>query len=118
MPKDMTEPAFWVLTALAETPRHGYAVLGRVEELTGGQSPLRVTTLYATLERLERDGRVRVVSEEVVAGRARRTYDITTDGREALSLEADRLVARASAAQASLDRGRPAPTRTTGWATA
>ena len=114
----LTEPAFWVLTALAEAPRHGYAVLRRVEELSGGESPLRVTTLYATLERLERDGRVRVVSEEVVDGRARRTYDVTDLGREVLSVEVDRLVVRARAGQASLGGRQPAGGTAAGWAPA
>lgn len=116
MPRDLTEPAFWVLTALSEAPRHGYAVLGRVEELSVGQSPLRVTTLYATLERLERDGRIRVVSEEVVDGRARRTYEVTVEGRQVLSQETERLMVRARAARASLGQARPVWTRTSGRA--
>lgn len=114
----LTEPAFWVLTALAETPRHGYAVLRRVEQLNGGESPLRITTLYATLERLERSCQVRVMSEEVVDGRARRTYDITERGREVLSHEVERLVVRARAAEASLGGQSPARGRATGWAPA
>lgn len=118
MPDPLTEPASWVLTAVAEEPRHGYAVLRRVVELSGGEDRLRVTTLYATLERLERAGQVRVVSEEVVEGRARRTYDITEQGREVLAQEAERLLARAQAAQASLAGPRPARTRPAGWAPA
>lgn len=113
----LTEPAFWVLTALAEAPRHGYAVLRRVGELSG-ESPLRVTTLYATLERLQREGRIRVVSEEIVDGRARRTFDITDHGREVLIVEVDRLVVRARAAQASLGGRQPAGAPVHGWAPA
>ncbi|PWJ47715.1 transcriptional regulator, PadR family [Quadrisphaera granulorum] len=98
----LTEPAFWVLTALAEGPLHGYAVLKRVGELSGGTTSLRVTTLYATLDRLSQQGLVRLVSEEVVDGRARRTYEITPDGRGQLTAEAERLLARARAAQQQL----------------
>ncbi|TXR57694.1 PadR family transcriptional regulator [Quadrisphaera setariae] len=101
----MTEPAFWVLTALAEGPHHGYAVLKRVGDLSGGETSLRVTTLYATLERLEQQQLIGVVSEEVVDGRARRTYEITPEGRGLLTAEAERLLARARAAQRQLQPG-------------
>ena len=104
----LTEPAFWVLTALAEAPAHGYVILRRVEEVSGGDGALRVTTLYATLERLERSHLVRVLSEQVVDGRARRTYEITDDGRSALSTETERLLARAAAARRGLQGGVPA----------
>lgn len=104
----LTEPAFWVLTVLAEGPHHGYAVLKRAEELSAGGAALRVTTLYATLDRLEQQGLVRVVSEEVVGGRARRTHEITPDGRGLLAAEAERLLVRAQAAQRQL-QPRPQP---------
>ena len=114
----LTEPAFWVLTGLAEEPRHGYALLRRIEELSDGASAIRVTTLYATLDRLERDGQIHVLSEEVVDGRARRTYAITDDGRATLAHETERLVARARAARASLGAPRLVWNRTAAWAPA
>lgn len=101
----LTEPAFWVLTALVEQPRHGYAVLRRAEEL--GAQDLKVTTLYATLERLAGWGLARVLSEEVVDGRARRTYAVTDEGRELLVAEADRAATRAEAARRSLSGTHP-----------
>ncbi|MEZ0163293.1 helix-turn-helix transcriptional regulator [Kineococcus sp. LSe6-4] len=91
MSPSLSESAFWVLTALAREPLHGYAILRSVEDLSDGGPMLRVTTLYATLERLQQDGLVRVVAEGVVDGRARRTYDITDGGRRALAGEAERL---------------------------
>lgn len=105
----LTEPAFWVLTALAERPLHGYAVLKRVGELSDGAAALRITTLYATLERLEQQGLVALVREEVVDGRARRTYEATDHGRAQLAAEAERLLARARAAQHQLRRPAPRP---------
>ena len=110
--KPLTEPAFWVLTALAEEPLHGYAVLKRVGELSDGTTALRVTTLYATIERLEHQGSVSLVSEDVVDGRARRTYAITSDGRALLTAEAERLLARAQAAQRQLRQPSPGLRRT------
>lgn len=98
----MTETAFWILTALAAGRRHGYALLSDVERLSAGAVVLRVTTLYASLERLERDGRILSSGEEVVEGRARRYYEISDRGRDELKTEADRLAARAAAARASM----------------
>lgn len=105
----MTETAFWILTALAAGRRHGYALLSDVERLSAGAVALRVTTLYASLERLERDGRIHSAGEEVVEGRARRYYEISDRGRDELAEEADRLAARAAAAKASMAgaTGRP-----------
>ena len=100
----MTETAFWILTALAAGRRHGYAVLSDAEQLSGGAVVLRVTTLYASLERLEREGHVRSAGEEVVDGRARRYYEISDAGRGLLGSEADRLASRAAAARASIAR--------------
>jgi PadR family transcriptional regulator PadR len=98
----MTETAFWILTALAAGRRHGYAVLADVARLSDGAVTLRVTTLYASLDRLVREGRIRASGEEVVDGRARRYYEITDAGRGELEAEADRLQARAAAARASI----------------
>ncbi|MEC5178997.1 PadR family transcriptional regulator PadR [Arthrobacter sp. CG_A4] len=110
----MTEVAFWILTALAGGRQHGYAILRDVEQLTAAEVSLRVTTLYATLERLEREGSVRRAGEETVDGRARRYYELTEDGHQALALEAERLAARLRAAESRLAaprtvHSRPAP---------
>ena len=103
----MSETAFWILTALAAGRRHGYAVLRDVEGLSGGRVKLRVTTLYASLDRLQRDGRIRSAGAEVVDGRARRYYEILDLGRDELTAEADRLAARAAVAVAKVTQGRP-----------
>ncbi|MBG0739354.1 helix-turn-helix transcriptional regulator [Paeniglutamicibacter antarcticus] len=104
----MTEVSFWILTALAGGRQHGYAILRDVEKLTAAEVSLRVTTLYATLERLERDGRVRRAGEETIDGRARRYYELTEDGHQALKLETARLAARLRAAESRLGAPRPA----------
>ena len=33
----MTEPTFFVLTALLGEPRHGYGIVGEVDELSSGR---------------------------------------------------------------------------------
>src|SRR4051812_41696890 len=98
----MTEPAFFVLTALTGGPRHGYGIVGEVAELSEGRVRLRVGTLYGVLDRLVGDGLVRLDREEVVQGRLRRYYLLTDEGRDALTDEATRQAANARAASERL----------------
>ncbi|GAA0460956.1 PadR family transcriptional regulator [Paractinoplanes deccanensis] len=100
----MREPTYFILAALQDEPRHGYAILTRVAELSQGRVTLATGTLYQALDRLAREGLIEVVRDEVVNGRARRHYALTGDGRAALRAEAVRM---AEAAQVVL-RVRPA----------
>jgi len=109
----MNETSFWILTALAEGPRHGYAILGAVTSLSDGAVSLRITTLYAALERLEQSAQIARAGEEVVAGRARRYYALAPEGRAALEAEVERLRVRTDAARAALRRA-----AATSWASA
>lgn len=104
----MTEPTFWILTALAAGRQHGYAIMRDVERLSGGSAKLRATTLYAALERLEREERIRKAGEEILDGRARRYYELAPMGHFDLASETEKLAARAQIAAAELRRG-PAP---------
>jgi DNA-binding PadR family transcriptional regulator len=108
----MSETSFWILTALSRTPQHGYAILREVERMSEGAMSLRVTTLYAGLDRLERANLIRATGEEIVDGRARRYYEVTPNGRHALSDEAERLAARTRAARAGLAGGSAAASTT------
>jgi PadR family transcriptional regulator, regulatory protein PadR len=87
----MREPTYFVLAALLEGPLHGYAIIKRAEALSGGRVRLATGTLYTALDRLTADGHVRLVSEETVAGRLRRSYGLTRDGAAALRAEALRM---------------------------
>jgi len=48
----MTGQAFFVLTALADAPRHGYGIAGEVAELSQGRVKLKIGSLYGVLDRL------------------------------------------------------------------
>lgn len=98
----MREPTFLILAALAPRPAHGYGVIRAVEELSEGRVRLRAGTLYAALDRLVGDGLLTESGEEVVDGRNRRYYAITTEGRQVLTTQADRLAANAAAARRQL----------------
>jgi DNA-binding PadR family transcriptional regulator len=100
----MREPTFWILTALASGPRHGYGVIREAGALSGGRVTLQAGTLYAALDRLAAEGLVEVDREELVDGRTRRYYRLTDHGAQALSAETERLQASLNAATAQLKR--------------
>src|SRR5690606_38569299 len=45
VPVSMTEPTFFVLTALVGEPRHGYGIVGEVDALSGGRVQLKIGSL-------------------------------------------------------------------------
>src|SRR5262245_27061278 len=105
----VTEPAFFVLTALVGAPRHGYGIVGEVERLSEGRVRLRVGTLYGVLDRLVTEGLVELDREEVERGRLRRYFRLTDTGGRVLAAEAERLAANARVATRRLaTRGMPA----------
>ncbi|MDQ1065459.1 DNA-binding PadR family transcriptional regulator [Streptomyces canus] len=108
-PRNMTQAAFFVLTALADQPRHGYGILREVEELSEGAVQMRVGTLYGVLDRLTADELIVLDREEVQQGRLRRYYRLTDEGTVALDAEAERLAAGASAAKKRIAEGRRSP---------
>ncbi|MFG1607194.1 PadR family transcriptional regulator [Actinoplanes sp. NPDC049265] len=91
----MREPTYFILAALQDEPRHGYAIIKRADELSHGRVRLATGTLYTALDRLTTEAYIQVVSEEIVNGRARRYYALTPAGRDALQAEAEHLAAAA-----------------------
>jgi DNA-binding PadR family transcriptional regulator len=103
----MREPTYFVLACLLQGPLHGYAIIKRAGELSGGRVRLATGTLYTALDRLTAEGYVRLVSDEIVNGRVRRSYGLTDPGAAALRAEAVRM---AEAAQLVTRDGLPART--------
>jgi DNA-binding PadR family transcriptional regulator len=89
----MRESTYYVLAALLDERRHGYAIIKKAEELSGGRVRMAAGTLYATLDRLSAEGYIHADGEEIVNGRARRYYSLTPDGSAALRAEAERMAA-------------------------
>jgi len=87
----MREPTYFVLASLLDGPLHGYAIIQRTAELSGGRVRLATGTLYTALDRLTAEGYVELVREEIVNGRARRSYGLTPSGGDALRAEATRM---------------------------
>ncbi|MER8232364.1 PadR family transcriptional regulator [Streptomyces sp. NPDC101490] len=103
--RGMQELALLLLTALANEPRHGYAIAQEVKAITDGRVVPRTGALYGALDRLLDEGLITVEREEVVSGRARRTFALTASGRERLAAEADRLAATAREVRRRLAAG-------------
>jgi PadR family transcriptional regulator, regulatory protein PadR len=87
--KPMTGQAFFVLTALADGPRHGYGIVREVAELSQDRVRLKIGSLYGVLDRLAADGLIEPDRDEAHDGRLRRYYRLTRDGRSALAGEAE-----------------------------
>jgi DNA-binding PadR family transcriptional regulator len=96
------EPTFLILTALAAGPQHGYGIMTDVSRISSDRVKLRAGTLYAALDRLRGEGLVDVDREEVVDGRLRRYYKLTSGGASVLAEEAARLQANARVATTRL----------------
>lgn len=74
-----------VLAILAEGESYGYAILKRINELSGGELEWTDGMLYPLLHRLDRLGCVEARWDSAAGGRMRRYYRITPQGRSALS---------------------------------
>src|ERR1700759_2858851 len=98
----MTGQAFFVLTALADGPRHGYGIVGEVAGLSGGRVQLKIGGLYGVLDRLADEGLIEPDREESHGGRRGRYYRLTHDGRAALAAEAALRAAPARVVRARL----------------
>ena len=82
----MTEAMYYILLALLR-PGHGYGMMQRIRELSGGRLVMGPGTLYGVLSRMNREGLIVLTGED---GR-RKNYAITEAGKNALLLEYRRL---------------------------
>lgn len=73
-----------VLAILGERESYGYAILKRINELSGGAMTWTDGMLYPLLHRLHRLGYVESSWDSADSGRRRRYYRITPAGRGAL----------------------------------
>lgn len=82
-----------VLLALAEGPRHGYAIKLDVESRVGDDFVLGSGSLYQALQRLERRGLIDGADQtnESDDPRRGRSYALTAEGRRVLAIELGRM---------------------------
>ena len=81
----MTETTYYTLLSVT-TPRHGYAIMQYVNELTEGRISLGTGTLYTMVGRLTADNIIMIVPVHT-----RKVYHITDVGMELLRMETERL---------------------------
>jgi DNA-binding PadR family transcriptional regulator len=80
---------FHVLLALADGPRHGYAIMQAVERSAVAEPRMGPGTIYGSLQRMEEAGLVREMAAR--ADDRRRLFALLPAGRRALVQEAERL---------------------------
>ena len=99
----------WIMVAIADAPKHGYAIMKDIEAL-GGFS-MRPGTLYAALARMER---ARLVEEIQTDNYRRRPFRLTDAGRTRLTADLRTLSALAATGLKRLARRRIAKPRKQG----
>ena len=82
----MTEAMYYILLSRLK-PGHGYGMMQRIKELSGGRLTMGPGTLYGVLNRMNKEGLIVPAGEE---GR-RKNYAITEAGKTALLTEYQRL---------------------------
>ena len=82
----MTEAMYYILLSLLK-PGHGYGMMQRIKELSGGRLVMGPGTLYGVLTRMNKEGLIVLTGED---GR-RKNYAITEAGKAALLSEYERL---------------------------
>lgn len=84
----LTEAVYYILLALIE-PLHGYGIMQRTSQLSGGRLIISAGTLYGALSTLLDKGWIEQL--EVLADSRRKEYKITAEGRVVLEQELARL---------------------------
>src|SRR6476661_8631773 len=92
-----------ILLLLRERPLHGYELIERLPELAG-EGRIDVGNLYRLLRALEAEGLVSSEWSAELPGPAKRTYELTPEGRRLLDRWAEALREAQSDVQSFLDR--------------
>lgn len=82
----MTETGFYILFCLQEE-MHGYNIIQKVKQMTGGEINIGAGTMYGCLSKMEKDGLIQFVREE----EKRKLYKATELGKEILNIELKRI---------------------------
>jgi PadR family transcriptional regulator len=94
-----------LLAVVADEPAHGYSIIARVRERSGGVFDLKEGSVYPALHQLESRGLLRS-SWSAADGRRRRVYELTRRGRTALREQVEDWRVYSSAI-ATVTEGRP-----------
>lgn len=78
------EVRYLVLDAVSDEPRHGYEIMQKIEERSGGAYRPSPGVVYPTLQLLDEMGLVRALDRD-----GRKVYEITDEGRKELEQHRD-----------------------------
>jgi DNA-binding PadR family transcriptional regulator len=89
----LTEATFFILLSLAPAPKHGYAIMKEVRNLSNGRIKFSTGTLYGAIRRLLEQGWIKRVAdpEPNPTDRERKAYALTDKGRKVVNVEVERL---------------------------
>lgn len=99
----LQETTFFILLSLSRQPRHGYAILQDVAQLSNGRLQLSTGTLYGALRRMLDLAWIERYDEATgtVNGRIRKAYRITDLGQQILNADVARMQDMITAVQGS-----------------
>ncbi len=91
----LTEATYFILLSLAPEPKHGYAIMKDVQELSQGRINFSTGTLYGAIKRLLEQNWIQRMDETVSDnnGQLRKAYALTELGHRILRAEVERLTA-------------------------
>ena len=84
--EQLSDSAYYILLALL-TPKHGYAIMKYIEELTEGEVRMGPATLYTLIKKLQKSGYILLIEDE---DERRKTYQITSSGTGLVEAEIER----------------------------
>ena len=89
----LTEATFFILLSIAQKPKHGYAIMKDVENLSSGRMKFSTGTLYGAISRLLEQEWIEQIENDQPpdTGRPRKDYALTDKGRSILNAEVGRL---------------------------
>lgn len=84
----LTESTYYILLSLY-TPQHGYGIMQKAEQMSGGRVRLAAGTLYGALNALCDKGWI--IQLPVESGSRKKEYKLTEKGLQVLQNELERL---------------------------
>lgn len=76
-----------ILTVVDREPMHGYGIMQRLRQLTGGVFQVTPGSLFPALQRMEENGWIEGVWDASENNRRARYYNVTATGRKQLLRE-------------------------------
>lgn len=99
--EQLTDSVFYIMAAFT-TPRHGYAVMSVIEEITGGAVVIGPASLYTIIRKLTTEAYIELYED---SDSRRKVYMLTDRGREVLKQDIERRKTMVQFAEAGLTRG-------------